>query len=388
MLAGAAASRRGTLTLLGIAGIFYWASLFVYVPTLGVYARGFGLSASVVGIILSMFGLWQAVSRLPLGIAADSIGRRKPFILGGFLLAAVGAVVMVHPGGETGLLVGRAITGLAGAAWVPMVVLFSSMFPPEQAVRASALLAIANSVSRLLATAVTGPLNETYGFAAAFYVAAAAALVAFLVTLPVREVALPGNPPSLRLLGRLITRRDIFIPTTMNMIVNYVLWATTFGFLPILAQESLGASSTTISLLTSLNVLLSMIGNLTTAWVAQRFGNLRVIYASFGVVVVGTLLCAASGSLALLYLAQALLGLGAGLIYPLLVGMSIEKVGESERGTAMGLHQSLYSVGIFTGPWLSGLLAEVVGLPIMFVITAVSVGIVISVLGIVLKKTE
>jgi len=380
-LAGAAASRRGTLALLALSGIFYWASLFIYVPTLGVYARSFGLSATLVGTILSMYGMWQALSRLPLGILADWSGRRKPYILAGFILSAVGALIMAFADDGAGLLVGRAITGLAGSAWVPMVVLFSSLFPPEQAVRASAILAVANSFSRLVATAVTGVLNDSFGYQAAFIAAAVGAGLALLATLPVREAALAPKQPSMKQIARLGLRRDVLVPTALNTVAQYIAWATTFGCLPIMARENLGASSAMISLLTSLNVFLSIAGNLVTPHIAQRFNKLHLIYATFAVLVAGTALTALSGSIGMLFLAQAVLGLGSGVNYPLLVGMSIEKVDESERATAMGLHQSVYSVGIFTGPWLSGILSDAFGMPAMFAVTAVGCALAVFGLG-------
>jgi MFS family permease len=46
----------------------------------------------------------------------------------------------------------------------------------------------------------------------------------------------------------------------------------------------------------------------------------------------------------------------------MLMGMSIRHVAEAERATAMGLHQAVYAVGMFSGPWLSGMLAEVIGI--------------------------
>jgi DHA1 family multidrug resistance protein-like MFS transporter len=52
------------------------------------------------------------------------------------------------------------------------------------------------------------------------------------------------------------------------------------------------------------------------------------------------------------------------------MGMSIVHVDEQERATAMGLHQAVYAIGMFAGPWLSGLLAEAIGIRAMFGVTA------------------
>lgn len=365
-----AANRRLTLVLLVLAITFYWASLYLYVPTLSVYAQAITNSLTTVGLIVSMYGLWQAILRFPLGIAADWLGKRKPFLFLGFAFCALGAWLMGSADSATGLIIGRSITGLAAATWVPMVVLFSSLFPPQQAVRATAVLSIINSLSRVLATAVTGSLNEAYGFPFAFFLAAGVAGLAAIAILPVREVARAPKRPSLHQVGSLITRSDVLVPALLSAVGQYLTWATTFGFLPILAKN-LGASSEAISLLTSLNLFIQMGGNLTTGWIAHRVGNLRMVYLSFAILAGGTLAAAFANTLPLLFAAQAMIGFGSGIGYPLLMGMSIENVNEEERATAMGLHQAVYAIGMFAGPWLSGILASRYGLSPMFAFTAV-----------------
>jgi MFS family permease len=62
------------------------------------------------------------------------------------------------------------------------------------------------------------------------------------------------------------------------------------------------------------------------------------------------------------------------------MGMSIRDVADAERNTAMGLHQSVYAIGMFAGPWLSGFLADAIGIRPMFGVTAfacLAVGIVL-----------
>jgi MFS family permease len=38
----------------------------------------------------------------------------------------------------------------------------------------------------------------------------------------------------------------------------------------------------------------------------------------------------------------------------------------------MGLHQAVYAIGMFAGPWLSGILADAMGIRLMFGFTAVA----------------
>ncbi|MEJ2210070.1 MAG: MFS transporter, partial [Anaerolineae bacterium] len=165
------ARRRWLIGLYTGVTFLYWASLYLYLPTLSTYAQLKTGSLALVGTILAQYGLWQALVRLPLGIVADWLGRRKPFIVAGLLLSGLGAYLMATAGGAGGLLVGRAVTGLAAAAWVPLTVVFSSLFPADQTVRATSILNVVGSLGRVLATAATGTLNDAGGFALAFYLA-------------------------------------------------------------------------------------------------------------------------------------------------------------------------------------------------------------------------
>jgi MFS family permease len=320
-------------------------------------------------VVLSQYGLWQAVIRLPLGIAADLLGRRKPSIVAGIVLAGLGAWLMGATGGTSGLLAGRAITGLAAGTWVPLTVAFSSLFPSHQAIRATAILTFVGSVGRMIATAVTSSLNEVGGYVLAFNLAACAAVVALLFALPVRERAHPPHRPSLSGISRLVTRYDVLVPSLLAAVSQYANWAITFSFMPILA-ERLGATGLTLSLLLSMHIGVVTAMTLVTAAVVARVGARHLVYVTFLLLSGGIALGALATSLVWVFAAQFCVGMAQGLGYPVLMGLSIRDVDDAERTTAMGLHQAVYAVGMFAGPWLGGLLADALGLRPMFGVTA------------------
>jgi MFS family permease len=365
------------LTVLAVG--LYWVSLYLYVPTLPVYAQTKTSNLALIGIVLAQYGLWQAIVRFPLGIISDWLGKRKPFIFLGFFLAGLGAWVMGSASGIQGVLVGRAITGLSAAAWVILVVAFSSLFPPLEAVRATALLSMVNSVSRMFATGITGELNNLGGYSLAFTLAAVVAGLAILVYLPVKEPPLEKKSPSLQGLGQLVRRRDVLLPSLLNTLAQYTSWATAFGFVPILAKQ-FGAGNIAQSLLVSMNLAVGIVGNLITTTFVKRIGARRLVTTGFLTTVLGIALLWLSQSLAWIFVAQFFVGLGFGLSYPTLMGMSIEHVEGSQRSSAMGLHQALYGIGMFAGPWLSGILAKSLGIQPMFGITAAAV-LVLALLG-------
>jgi MFS family permease len=269
-------------------------------------------------------------------------------------------------------LIGRAITGLSAATWVPLVVIFSALFPLREAVKASALLNVVGSVGHIVATSATGWLNGRGGYSLAFYLAAGVAALAVIVAIPLKEARPAGGTKrsiSAGSVGRLITRRDVLLPSLLSAVAQFANWACTFGFLPILAQ-GLGANDMTISLLVTMNLIFLALGNLAATVAAGRIGGRRLVYFGFVLLATGIAGTALAHSLQALLVSQALIGLGSGVGYPVLMGMSIEYVADDERATAMGLHQSVYAAGMFAGPWLGGILASAMGVRPMFAATA------------------
>ena len=361
--------RRALIGLYVLVTFLYWMSLYLYLPTLSTYAESKSQSLALVGTILAQYGLWQAIVRLPLGIAADWLGRRKPFIVAGLLLSGLGAYLMGTAGGAGGLLVGRAVTGLAAATWVPLTVIFSSFFPAGETVRATSILTVVGSLGRVLATGVTGSLNEWGGYPLAFYLAVGAAGLGFLLLLPAPEAARPPRRPSAAGIGRLVTRRDVLLPALLSAVSEYAAWAVPFGFLPILARQ-VGANDVAQSGLVSLHIALLTLGGLAAAALSSRFGARKIVYGGFISLSAGIAGAAVAPTLSLVFVAQLFIGLGMGVGYPALMGLSIRHVDEAQRATAMGLHQAVYAIGMFAGPWLSGILADTLGLRPMLGLTA------------------
>ena len=98
------------ILLTSLAVGLYWVSLYLYVPTLPVYAQTKTTNLALIGTVLAQYGLWQAIVRFPLGILSDWLGRRRPFIYLGFFLAGLGAWLMGSASSIQGVLVGRAVT--------------------------------------------------------------------------------------------------------------------------------------------------------------------------------------------------------------------------------------------------------------------------------------
>lgn len=106
------------------------------------------------------------------------------------------------------------------------------------------------------------------------------------------------------------------------------------------------------------------------ATLVNRVGAKPLVIASFVLATGGMALASAAPTLTWVFVAQFLMGMAQGFGYSTLMGWSIQDVPLAEQNTAMGLHQAVYAIGMFAGPWLSGILADAMGLRPMFGVTA------------------
>ena len=361
--------RKSSLVLFGAAVFLFWFSQYVFLPTLPEYLRSKVGSLAVVGAILAMYGLGMVVVRLPLGILIDALGRQKVFLFGGFVVSALGSLALGAGGTIPALYVGRSFTGLAQGIWVPLVVVFSGFFPPEQSVRATAMLTLLSAAARIMATALNGYMNEWGGPVLAFYVATATAALAAILVLPVALNSRPAGAPKLRPLLRLFLRKTVLLPSVLGAINQYVIFGVSLGFMPVLAVR-LGAGDVALGYLAMVNLLFFLTGNLTATSSSSRFKSEWLVLSSYLLFAAALLAAALSQSIPLLFVSQGCIGLAHGIGYPVLMGMTIRDVPAQSRTSAMGLHQSVYAAGIFIGPWASGALAQALGIRPMFGLTS------------------
>ncbi len=350
-----------------ISVFLFWFSHYVYLPTLPQYVLLKTGTLTQVGIVLAMYGLWQAVVRLPIGIVTDRIGHRKTFILTGIVLAGTGALVLGFTGAFAGLTLGRSLVGLSMGAWVLQVVFFGSLFKDEEMIKAGSILTLASSLAKMAGTFSTGYLNSIGGYLTAFLVSAAAAALSLLVLLAVPESSshLASEQPPFHF-GSVLRDRKVLLVSLLAGVNQFLNFGIVFGFFPLLAQE-LGASDVFKSYLLTVNLLCLIGGNLLVTSIGKRENSVRLLGLSYLFFGAGIILTPYAGGVALLFLFQALLGFAHGIGYPVLIGVCIEDIPENGRATAMGFHQSVYAVGMFLGPWLCGMLADRYGLESTFV---------------------
>eukprot|EP01037_Dinobryon_pediforme_P019294 gene19294-19689_t len=137
--------------------------LFLILPVFAVHARTLpgGESAALVGLAMGMYGLAQSFGQIPFGMASDKFGR-KPVIVLGLVLFALGSFVAAAAHDVTWIIVGRAIQG-AGAISAAVTAMIADSTREEHRTKAMAMVGGSIGLSFAVSLVVSPLLYKVIG---------------------------------------------------------------------------------------------------------------------------------------------------------------------------------------------------------------------------------
>jgi DHA1 family multidrug resistance protein-like MFS transporter len=362
------------------ANFFWWISLYLYVPVLPVYIQSSGANLNIVGVVLAAYSIPQVILRIPIGLWADRLVRRKSLVLAGMMFAALGALGLGISTDPWLLFSARMVVGIGAATWVVFTTYFTAYYPERDSGKAIGLLNFVRGGSLIAATAGGGFLADVYGFRPTFFGAAVLGILALFAMFFAKErTADYERAVTRRSFSSVITSPLLITVSIMGIMSHFAIFAGVFGFIPVYAAE-LGASSSQLGLITMINLGFSTAAALGAVWVWERMGYRYTII--LGTIVSGVSLLAVPfiPSVPILMLIQICFGLGSGVLMTTLMALSIRNVPREHQATAMGIYQAVYAVGMLTGPLVSGFLGAELGLDSIF-FAAASLSIVVMILA-------
>lgn len=351
------------LTLFGLSIGFFWFSQYVYVPVFPAYAREMGISLDMLGVILGSYGFTQMLLRIPLGIWSDTINKRRIFIVAGVCTSVVSCLGMWLFPSETGLLIFRALSGVAAASWVIHSVAFASLFQSQDAAKAMGIVNAIMNVGQVIAMFAGGLIAFHFGQEYTFLVAAAGGVVGVALSFAAPEPNGDKRPPlTLSALLAIGKQRNLVMASLLGFCIQVLTYGTVYGFTPIAARQA-GASNFELGLLHTVFILPGIIASaLSGTFFTRRFGGRASIVAGFIATAAAYGVIPWLSTMSGFYVSQVLGGFARGVVYPLLMGLCIRDVAGYQRASAMGVFQAVYGVGMFLGPVLMGIVSDRAGL--------------------------
>lgn len=348
--------------------------LFLVLPVFALEASRYpgGDDPARVGLAMGIYGLSQGLLQIPFGMASDRLGRKR-VILFGLVVFALGSFVAMAAQDLTWLIIGRALQG-AGAISAAVSALLADQTRDEVRTKAMTLVGVSIGLMFALSLIVAPLLAAHIHLAGLFALTGLFALsgMAVVIWWVPAEAAQPEQRPrgslTLVLCDPALLRLDLGV-----FVLHAVQLAMWVAVPALLVQAGLGKDAHwqvyTPAVVASFFVLRF------TLYPLERRGYLRAVFlASVGVIAlvqVGlffTAQHAATGTPSLAVLAWLLFAFfcGFNILESCQPSLASRLAPKHARGTALGVYNTLQSLGFFVGGAAGGWLAKTAGSTALF----------------------
>jgi len=365
---GAESTRERLLTpafiRLTLADVAYFTSTGVAIYTLPLWVTGpVGSDKSGAGLAFGAFAVSALLLRPIAGRLADTRGRR-PLLVGGALISAVGMLGTAYADNLGLVVVLRLLLGVAEAAFfVASIAALADLAPPNRMGEATSY----NSLGLYLGLAFGPPLAEllvrTGGFRAAWYGAATLSVIAALVAAGIRDLR-KGAPATA---GRMRVIHWKAVPAALGFFASVVAMGALFAF-GSLQADAVGLMPVSTPLF--VYGIIVVTGRLLLARVLDRFRPLLLGAVALVIISGGLMIMALWTTPLGMVLGAAVFALGITLSTPAFFSAIFATARPDERGAASGTASVFLDLAMGGGPMLLGFAAQASGIPFAFGVAA------------------
>lgn len=353
------AERRAGVSLAAIFAL-RMLGLFLILPVFAVHAAGMpgGDDVALVGMAIGAYGLTQAFLQIPFGAASDRFGR-KPVIVFGLILFIIGSAVAAMAHDVQTVLVGRVLQG-AGAISAAVTALAADLTRDQHRTKVMAMIGSSIGLVFALSMVAAPLLYSVIGMSGLFWLTAVLAAGAVVTVLFV----VPAAPPVPRATGRFaeVLGNGQLMRLNFGVFALHLMQTAMWVLVPAgLVAAGLPMAEHWKVYLPA--VLLSFVVMVPAVIMAEKKAAMKQVF---------------NAAIVLLLVVQAGLYLAGSGMWPLACLLTlffvafnvleatqpswISRVAPAHaKGTALGIYNTLQSIGLFLGGALGGWLVKHVG---------------------------
>jgi predicted MFS family arabinose efflux permease len=371
---------RSTISLASIYGL-RMLGMFLILPIFAIYAETLegGKDHTMIGLALGAYGLTQVLLQLPFGMASDKYGRKKVIYVG-LVLFVIGSIVAAMGTDIITVIIGRAIQG-AGAVSAVVTALVADLTREEHRTKAMAMIGGTIGITFALSL-VAGPLlNQWIGVPGIFWMTAILSLLAmgvvkFLVPDPINSHFHSDAQTAPNKIKDVLSDTQLLRLNFGTFCLHGAQMAM-FIVVPFALKETSGMSENQHWIVYLPVLIASFVLMLPAIIYAEKRAKLKPVFI---------------GAVALMLFAQLMFAetihLFWGVVISLLIYFTAFNMLEASlpsliskmapaayKGTAIGVHNTAQSFGVFLGAVVGGYLSSRYGFSAVFVFCASLMGI-------------
>lgn len=370
-----------------LGSLFWWFSLYIYVPVLPIYSKDLGSSLQFIGIIVGSYALGQILFRIPIGYLSDRLKSRKLFSVLSGIVSFLGSLYLFISNSSNDVLIGRTITGVAAAGWVAISVYYSSFFPRNERFKSSTIILSSNMLSVFLGTFLSGYISDLISIKTCFLLSMVSAILSSILFLFSKEKPFDAKSQFSTIQFINLLRNKLLICLCLiGIFIQFITFSINFSYFPIYLNE-LSFSDSIVGNLVAFYTLASFIGTISSPRLIKRFGLWKIFIYSAILIGLTTLITPLFENLFLLIFLRLIGGIGGGIIFSSCMSSIVRGFQENYQASAMGIFQAVYAIGMFLGPILSGVIGSNINLESVFIFSS-SVTLPIILISFFIKKEE
>jgi DHA1 family multidrug resistance protein-like MFS transporter len=350
-------------------------------PVLPIYAESFGISYSLVGLILSSFGFTRIFFEIPGGLIMERFGRKRLLLIG-FLISAISEVMAGLAQSYVELMISRMMIGVGSALELTSsLTLIGELSTRANRQRNIAHYQSAGAAAQIIAPTIGGILSQVVSLRLTFIVSALLSVMGAYIVSRIRvenetktdEARSPV--PAFSGLGKMLLDLRV-IAVAASAMAMFLLFSSVRGtMIPLYADNVLHLDSTQIGLIFSItSATIFLVLFFLTDPLERVLGRSKLLSVSLLVCSLAVLVLSLPTGFAAFAIASIPLGIGFGLLQPIPFAMIIDLSEPRNRGLMMGTVRTVADIGIILGPNIVGWLLGVGEPAWVFYLIAVIIG--------------